>query len=142
MPPELQRLKQQSLELDRDLLILQDKLKQPLRIFVSQYTDSKFVLEKMTIKLNGRQIVSHEYNEVQRQALTDRGAHLIYQGALQPGVYNLIAYYQSGMNYQGGSEFKFTKSNEAYDIEVILHKNESRESRLQPEVSIRRASAK
>jgi len=134
---ELQGLKQQSLILDRDLLILGDKIKKPFSIYLSQKTDAKFVLEVMTIKLDGKALLSHKYTDLERKALRNGGAQLLYKGVLPDGQHKIIAYYRSNKDYQGGDEFEFNKSSDSQAIEISLKKEDSKESRLQPKVSIR-----
>jgi len=138
--PELQALKQQSLLLDRDLLVLEEKIKQPFNIYLSLRTDAKFVLETITIKLDGEELHVHKYNKKERLALKKGGAQLLFSGLLSPGSHTLIAYYRSNKDYQAGSEFNFDKSNGSQSIEISLRKGESKESRLQPKVLIEEVS--
>jgi len=133
---ELQALKQQSLLLDRDLLILDDKIKKPFSIYLSQNTDAKFVLEVMTIKLDGKPLISHNYTDLERKALKNGGAQLIYKGVLSDGAHKIIAYYRSNKDYQGGHEIEFKKDSDSQAIEISLKRGESKESRLQPKLSI------
>ncbi len=133
---ELQGLKQQSLLLDRDLLILGDEIEKPFSIYLSQVTDIKFVLETMTIKLDGKPLVSHTYTAKERKALKKGGAQLLYKGTLSDGPHKLIAYYRSNKDYQGGEEFEFNKKSASQAVEISLQKGESKESRLQPGVII------
>jgi len=135
--PELQLLKQQSLLLDRDLLVLEEKIKKPFSIYLSQKTDAKFVLENIVIKLDGQPLLEHKYNETERKALKRGGAQLLFNGSIPAGQHKLIAYYRSSKNYQGGAEFEFIKKNDAQAIEIVLYKSESKESRLQPNVAIK-----
>lgn len=133
---DLQALKQQSLLLDRDLLILDDKIKKPFSIYLSQTTDAKFVLEVMTIKLDGKPLIIHNYTSLERKALKNGGAQLIYKGVLADGVHKIIAYYRSNKDYQGGDEFEFNNNSDSQAIEISLKRGESKESRLQPKLSI------
>ena len=133
---ELQALKQQSLILDRDLLILDDKIKKPFSIYLSQKTDAKFVLEVMTIKLDGKPLLSHNYTDLERKALRKGGAQLLFKGVMADGAHKIIAYYRSNKDYQGGDEFEFIKNSDSQSIEISLKKGDSKESRLQPKLSI------
>ncbi|MCW8933945.1 MAG: hypothetical protein OQK98_04395 [Gammaproteobacteria bacterium] len=133
---ELQTLKQKSLLLDRDLLILDDKIKKPFSIYLSQMTDAKFVLEVMTIKLDDKPLTIHNYTDLERKALKNGGAQLIYKGVLADGTHKIIAYYRSNKDYQGGAEFEFNKSSDSQSIEISINRGESKESRLQPKLSI------
>lgn len=135
--PELQALKQESLLLDRDLLLLEDKIKQPLSIYLSQATDAKFVLETMVVKLNGELLVGHNYTQKERLALKKGGAQLLYKGVLTEGKHKLISYYRSNKDYQGGTEFEFIKAPGMQVIEISIQKSESKESRLRPAVTIK-----
>lgn len=138
---ELQSLKQQSLLLDRDLLLLEDKIKQPFSIYVSQKADAKFALETLTLKLDGKSLLVHRYTTNEHKALKKGGAQLIYKGTLTEGEHKLIAYYRSNKNYQGGGEFEFSKTASSQSIEIFIQKNKSKESRLQPKLFIKKTSA-
>jgi len=137
---ELQALKQQSLLLGRDLLLLEDKIKQPFSIYLSQKTDAKFALETLTLKLDGKPLLTHRYSPNQHKALKKGGAQLIYKGTLSEGEHKLIAYYRSNKNYQGGGEFEFNKKPFSQSIEIFIHKNKSKESRLQPALFIKKTN--
>lgn len=132
----MQSLKQQSLSLDRDLLLLEEKITRPLSIYLSTQVDAKFVLHSMTLTLDGKPLLDVKYSDVERKALAKGGAQLLYRGALSPGEHQLIAYYQSDKGYQGGSKFKFSKDDASQIIEIKILKGNSRESRLQPSVVI------
>jgi len=133
---QLQSLKQQSLLLDRDLLILEDKIKKPFSIYLSQITDAKFSLETMTVTLDGKVLLKHEYTDRQNEALKKGGAQLLFKGDIAEGPHKLIAYYRSNKNYQSGAELQFIKKPASQSVEISLLKGKSKESRLQPKVFI------
>lgn len=132
----LQTLKQQSLSLDRDLLLLEEKITQPLSIYLSLQVDAKFVLQSMTLTLDNKPLLNVQYTDIERQAMAKGGAQLLYRGALPEGEHQLIAYYQSDKGYQGGSKFSFRKDQASQVIEIQILRGKSRESRLQPSVVI------
>ncbi len=138
---ELQVLKQQSLLLDRDLLIVEDKIKKPFSIYLSQLTDAKFAIETLNIQLDGKQLVRHQYTDIERQALKKGGAQLLFKGSLDEGEHQIIAYYRSNKDYQSGEQFTFNKNSAALAIEISLYKGESKESRLQPKVDIKKVQS-
>ncbi len=132
----LHKLKQQSLILDRDLLLLEQQITQPVSIYLTLDTDSRFVLEKLVVKLDGEDIFSHVYTPVERRALVNGGAQLIYKTALKSGKHSLIAYYQSSKGYQGGTEYRFSKTDDSKVLMLHIHSTESKESRLKPQVKV------
>ncbi len=132
----LQTLKQQSLSLDRDLLLLEEKITRPLSIYLSTQVDAKFVLNSMTLTLDDKPLLDIQYTDNERQALAKGGAQLLYRGALPSGEHQLIAYYSSDKGYQGGTKFKFSKGDISQVIEIKILKGNSRESRLKPAVVI------
>lgn len=128
----LQTLKQQSLALDRDLLMLEEKITQPVSIYLTQNTDTRFVLEKMVLTLGDSINIAHQYTDQQRKALARGAAQLLYSGGLPNGKYQLITYYSSNKGHQGGVEFEFVKSNASRVFELRLQKEQTKESRLRP----------
>ncbi len=133
---ELQQLKQASLSLDRDLILLEEEITQPLSIYLTLETDSRFVLEKLVLRLDNRSLLSQQYSEEQRKALAEGGAQLLFKGELPAGQHQLIAYYQSDKGYQSGKEYRFVKTDSSLIVEIRIQKTNFKESRLHPVVKI------
>lgn len=132
----LQLLKQQSLELERDLLILEEQVANPLVIYFSMDTDRKFRLDTLNVLLDGEKLVNQQFSREDLKPLRQGGAQLIYKGGIKPGKHELIAYYISDRDYQRGAKFIIEKTLQPAFLEVIIQKQESKESRLQPAMII------
>ncbi len=132
----LQTLKQQSLELERDLLSLEQQITRPISIYLTLDTDSRYFIEKLVLKLDGQDLLTHEYRLEERQALNQGGAQLLYNAPLEAGKHRLIAYYQSNKGYQGGTEYEFIKTDHSIVLKLHIFSNESKESRLKPLMKI------
>lgn len=133
----LQLLKQQALELERDVLILEEQVEHPLVIYFSMQASSKFRLQSLHILLDGQPLIIHEYDSLTRDALHKGGAQLVYQGRLAAGEHELIAYYRNNRDYQRGSKRVINKTLQAKFIEVVVRQEPGAESRSQPELTIR-----
>lgn len=129
---QLQQLKQQSIALDRDLILLEDKVMQPLSVYVSQFADAKFKLESLVLTLDDKPLAKFTYQNRHRQALEQGGAQLVFKGMVAEGKHTLVAYYTSDKGYQGGVEYTLVKQPMAQSIEFRLLKDQSKESRLRP----------
>lgn len=132
----LQTLKQESLSLDRDLLLLEEQITRPVSIYLTLETDSRFVLEKLVLRLDNKLLMDLRYSGLERNALQEGGAQLIYRGMLSPGPHQLISYYQSDKGHQSGKEYRFVKTDDTHVIEIRIQKTHFKESRLQPVVKI------
>ncbi len=134
----LQLLKQQALELERDVLILEERLEQPLVIFFSLQVQRKFRLESLEILLDGKPLKSLSYDSVTRNALRKGGAQQVYRGKVAAGEHELIAYYRNSRDYQRGAKIRFQKSPKPTFIEIIIRPQADSDNRfLLPELAIR-----
>ena len=133
----LQLLKQQELELERDLLILEEQVTNPLVIYFSMDTDHKFKLDSLTILLDGKKLTAKEYNAAIIKNLRRGSAQLVFKGSIAQGKHELIAYYTSNRDYQRGSKLIIEKTIQPKFLEIVIQKQDSKESRLQPELMIR-----
>jgi hypothetical protein len=133
----LQLLKQQALELERDVLILEEQLEQPLVIYFSMEMEKRFRLESLDILLDGKPLKSLEYSGATLKALRKGGAQQVYRGAIEVGEHELIAYYRNNRDYQRGAKIRFHKKTKPTFIEIIIRQQPQSESRQQPELLIR-----
>ena len=133
----LQLLKQQALELERDLLILEEQLDHPLVIYLSMDAAHKFKLESLHILLDGEPLQIHEYDSNTRDALRKGGAQLVYSGKLALGQHELIAYYRSNRDHQRGAKLEIHKTLKPTFIEIIIQSQQGTETRLRPELFMR-----
>ena len=105
---EVQSLKQQVLDLNRELFILEEELLFPsntqISIFVSMDVGDFFALDSVQIKLDDKQVASYLYTPREVKALHRGGTHRIYTGNLPAGEHELIAFFTGGG--PNGRDFK------------------------------------
>jgi tetratricopeptide (TPR) repeat protein len=137
MDQDLQVLKQGILEIDSDLLIQEERLKNPLVIYLSMEVDRRFKLEDLYLQLNGRDFKHQSYEKKDLKILRKGYAQLVFTGELAVGEHELIAYYLSSKDHSSGSKFHFNKTASANFVEISIKKHKSKESRFNPELTIR-----
>ncbi len=131
----LQALKHQSLLLDRDVLLLEEKINKPLIIYITQRESEQFNLSIFTALLDGRLLVRHKYSKEENKALNNGGAQLLFSGALAKGNHKLTVFYRSHNGTMAGSEFSIKKEGTSSVLEIALGRDGASSS-LQPDVSI------
>lgn len=105
---EVQTLKQNVLDLNKELFILEEELLFPsntqVSVFVSMDVGEFFKLDSVQIKLDDKVIANYLYTPREVKALQRGGTHRIYTGNLQAGEHELIAFFTgAGPN---GRDFK------------------------------------
>ncbi|HID82506.1 MAG TPA: AraC family transcriptional regulator [Chromatiales bacterium] len=94
---EVQALKQDVLDLNKELFILEEELLFPsntqVAIFVSMDVGDFFNLDSVQIKLNDKMVANYLYTPREVKALHRGGTHRIYMGNLPAGEHELIAFF-------------------------------------------------
>jgi hypothetical protein len=94
---QLQDLKKQVLELNRDLFILEEELLFPantqVAIFVSVDAGDFFAVDSVEIRLDDKVVAHYLYTEKQVDALRRGGVHRVYVGNLRTGKHELTAFF-------------------------------------------------
>lgn len=125
---QLEQLKSEVLQLNRQLFILEEDLLFPastqVSIFVSVDTGKFFALDSVEVKINDKDIAGFLYTERQRKALEQGGIQKLYLGNLNLGEYQLIVIF-TGLDPEGrmvkrAAEYQFEKDDEALMIELKL----------------------
>ncbi|WP_440904357.1 AraC family transcriptional regulator [Catenovulum sp. SX2] len=124
----IQDLKQQVLELNRKLFILEEDLLFPasnqLAVFISLDVGQFFKLDSVELKLNDQPIAGTLYTDRQRTALEQGGIQKLFIGNIKEGEHNLTAFFigldKQGNNIKKAKQFSFEKLDEASMIEFKL----------------------
>lgn len=91
---QVQGLKEEVIKINREMLLLQEKLLYPsssqVSIFVSLKSSPKFSLDAIELKLDSRPIQKHIYTFRELEALRKRGVHRLHTGNLAVGKHQLI----------------------------------------------------
>jgi hypothetical protein len=94
---DIQVLKEEVLELNRDLYILEEELLYPsstqVAVYVSVDVGDFFDLDSVQVTLNEKVVANYLYTEREVDALLRGGVHQIYIGNLPSGEHELVAYF-------------------------------------------------
>ncbi len=94
---EIQVLKEEVLELNRDLYILEEELLYPastqIAVYVSVDIGDFFDLDSVQVSLNEKVVANYLYTEREVDALLRGGVHQIYIGNVPSGEHELVAYF-------------------------------------------------
>lgn len=108
---EVQDLKKQVLELNRDLFLLEEELLFPsntqVSVFVSVDVGEFFALDAVEVKIDDKEVAHYLYTQRELEALTRGGVHRIYIGNLRTGEHELTAFFTGkgpeGRDYKRGA---------------------------------------
>lgn len=113
---QIHKLKQNVLDLNRDLSLLERELLYPSSesaIFVSVDVGTPIRLVDVNLTLDGKHVGYHFYSEQEFTALTNGGLHRIFHGNLPSGRHTLevtvTGYDPQGKDYQKSTSHTFTK---------------------------------
>jgi hypothetical protein len=90
---EIQVLKREVLELNRDIRLLEEAVLYPaderLVVFVSLSDDTSSRLNRVSITRGGQWLAGHDYSAEEAAALQAGSVHRLYEGRLEPGSHYL-----------------------------------------------------
>lgn len=139
---ELQALKEDVLELNRDLLLLREELLFPassqLAVYVSLDTEELFRLDSVQLLLNDRMVASHLYSPRELKALGRGGVHQLYIGNVHSGEHELVAFFTgvgpNGRDYRRAAHLTISKAHGPKALELRIS---DLQRKLQPEFVVR-----
>lgn len=125
---QVQDIKKQALELNRDLFALEEELLFPantqVAVFVSLDVGQFFSLDAVQIKLDDKIVANYLYTERQVDALQRGGVQRLYVGNVKGGAHELVAVFTGRgpheRDYRRASTVKFDKSDQAKYIELKI----------------------
>ena len=108
---DVQTLKQQVLELNRDLFMLEEELLFPsntqVSVFVSMDVGEFFKLDSVQVKIDGKEVADYLYTQREVDALVRGGVQRIHIGNLRTGDHELVAFFTGtgphGRDYKRGA---------------------------------------
>ena len=114
---DVQTLKQQVLELNRDLFMLEEELLFPsntqISVFVSMDVGEFFQLDSVQVKIDGKEVADYLYTRRELDALIRGGVQRIHMGNLRTGEHELVAFFTGkgpqGRDYKRGATTKIQK---------------------------------
>jgi len=139
---DVQSLKKQLIDLNRDLFKLEEELLYPsstqVAVFVSVDVGTFFALDSVELKLDDKDVTDYLYTEREVQALHRGGVQRLYLGNLKAGEHEIVAFFTGkgphDRDYRRGTTLKFDKAIGAKYIELKIS---DRVASLQPEFVVR-----
>lgn len=139
---EVQTLKKEVLDLNRDLFLLEEELLFPansqVAFFVSMDVGEYFALDSVNIKIDGKEVSNYLYTEREVDALVRGGVHRVHMANLKTGDHELIAIFTGEgphvRDYRRGATLNFNKGIGAKYVELEIT---DRVKKQQPEFIIK-----
>lgn len=138
---DVQSLKKEVLDLNRELFLLEEELLFPansqVAMFVSMDIGDFFALDSVQVEVDGKEVASYLYSEREVEALIRGGVHRLHVGNFKSGEHELVAFFSgkgpNGRDYRRGADLVFEKGLGAKYMELRIS---DRQSKLQPEFII------
>ena len=139
---EVQGLKKDVVDLNRDLFVLEEELLFPantqVAVFLSMDVGDFFALDSVTLKIDQKEVINYLYTPREVEALLKGGVHRLYLGNLKVGKHELVAFFSgkgpNDRDYKRGASLRFEKGIGAKYLELKIN---DRQRRLQPEFEIK-----
>ena len=139
---EIQAIKQEVVNLNRDLFILEEELLFPantqVAVFLSMDVGEFFALDTVELRIDDKQVAKHLYTPREAEALLKGGVQRLYLGNLRVGEHELVALFTGkgpqGQDYSRGADLRFEKSVGAKYLELKIS---DRKVKRQPEFIVR-----
>ncbi len=139
---QIQDLKKNVVDLNRDLFVLEEELLFPantqVAVFVSMDVGDFFALDSITLKIDNRDVQNYLYTPREVAALAKGGVQRLYVGNLKAGAHELVAFFDGkgphDRYYRRGASLKFEKGVGAKYLELKVTDHQRAE---QPEFEIK-----
>ncbi|HZD53643.1 MAG TPA: AraC family transcriptional regulator [Woeseiaceae bacterium] len=125
---DVQSLKEEVLDLNRDLFLLEEDLLFPansqVAFFVSMDVGEYFALDSVTLKVDGKEVANYLYTKREVDALHRGGVQRLHTANLETGEHELVAVFNGegphARDYRRGATMKFEKSLGAKYVELQI----------------------
>ncbi|MEP6885109.1 MAG: AraC family transcriptional regulator [Gammaproteobacteria bacterium] len=139
---EVQGLKKDVIDLNKDLFVLEEELLFPantqVALYVSMDVGSFFALDSVTVKIDNKEVKNYLYTAREADALLKGGVQQIYLGNLKVGKHELVAFFTGkgpvDRDYKRGATINFDKGVGAKYLELKIT---DRVAKHQPEFTIK-----
>jgi hypothetical protein len=139
---EVQGLKKDVIDLNKDLFVLEEELLFPantqVALYVSMDVGTFFALDSVTIKIDNKEVKNYLYTAREADALLKGGVQQIYLGNLKVGKHELVAFFTGKgpveRDYKRGATLTFDKGVGAKYLELKIT---DRVAKHQPEFTIK-----
>jgi|SRR5580698_4273126 hypothetical protein len=139
---EVQGLKKDVVDLNKDLFVLQEELLFPantqVALYISMDVGTFFALDSVTVKIDNKEVKNYLYTAREADALLKGGVQQIYLGNLKVGKHELVAFFTGKgpveRGYRRGATINFDKGVGAKYLELKIT---DRVPKHQPEFMIK-----
>ncbi len=139
---EVQGLKKDVIDLNKDLFVLEEELLFPantqVALYVSRDVGTFFALDSVTVKIDNKEVKNYLYTAREADALLKGGVQQIYLGNLKVGKHEFVAFFTGkgpvDRDYKRGASINFDKGVGAKYLELKIT---DRVSKQQPEFVIK-----
>jgi hypothetical protein len=139
---DVQVLKKQLVDLNRDLFKLEEELLYPastqVAVFLSVDVGTFFALDSVTVKVDDKEVAHYLYTDREVQALHRGGVQKLYIGNLKAGPHEIVAFFTGKgpheRDYRRGATLQFEKEVGAKYVELRIS---DRVASLEPEFVVR-----
>ena len=139
---EVQSLKKDVVDLNRDLFVLEEELLFPantqVAVFLSMDVGDFFALDSVQLKIDQKEVINYLYTPREVEALLRGGVHRLYLGNLKVGKHELVAFFSgkgpNDRDYKRGASITFEKGIGAKYLELKIN---DRQRKQQPEFEIK-----
>jgi len=139
---QVQSLKSDVLDLNRDLFVLEQELLYPantqVAVFVSIDAGTFFALDSVQLKIDGKEVANYLYTPREVNALVQGGVQRLFVGNLKVGKHELVAFLTGkgphDRDYTRGATLNFQKDIGAKYLELTITDDQSK---LQPQFRIK-----
>ncbi|MEP6549472.1 MAG: AraC family transcriptional regulator [Gammaproteobacteria bacterium] len=139
---EVQGLKKDVIDLNKDLFVLEEELLFPantqVALYVSMDVGTFFALDSVTVKIDNKEVKNYLYTAREADALLKGGVQQIYLGNLKVGKHELVAFFTGkgplDRDYKRGATISFDKGVGAKYLELKIT---DRVAKHQPEFTIK-----
>ena len=142
MDTQVQELKQDVLDLNRDLALLEEELLFPastqVAVFLSMDVGTYFQIDSVQLRLDDKQVTNYLYTEREVDGLNRGGVQRLYLGNVRYGQHELTAFFTGkgpqDRDYRRGASITFKKGEGAKFLELRIS---DRQRAQQPEFMIK-----
>ena len=139
---DVQSLKKEVLDLNRDLFLLEEELLFPansqVAFFISMDVGEYFEIDSVSLKIDGKEVANYLYTERESGALLRGGVHRVHMANLKTGDHELVAIFTGKgphvRDYRRGATMNFNKGIGAKYLELEIT---DRVKKQQPEFVIK-----
>jgi hypothetical protein len=125
---EVQGLKKDVVDLNKDLFVLQEELLFPantqVAVYVSMDVGAFFALDAVQVKIDNKEVKNYLYTAREAQALLKGGVQQIYLGNVKVGKHELVAFFTGkgpvARDYKRGATLIFEKGVGAKYLELKI----------------------